>query len=201
METAMSALAAESGASESTGWDEIVRVWEETDAPEGSKVEIVEGIVTVSPPLSEEHTDTAELLHERMYGALPPDCNWGIYQTLGLTCPETGGLFVPDLCVVPRNALRRGTRVHAGEAELVVEVTSKSNANHDRIKKAHGYAVAGVPHYLLLDAWQSGRPTATLYGEPQNGTYRVLVSVEYGERLTLPSPFKLDLDTGIFPLS
>ncbi|WP_346426741.1 Uma2 family endonuclease [Streptomyces sp. CC0208] len=89
----------------------------------------------------------------------------------------------------------------AGEAELVVEVTSKSNANHDRIKKAHGYAVAGVPLYLLPDAWQSGRPTATLYGEPQNGTYRALVSVEYGERLTLPSPFKLDLDTGIFPLS
>jgi Uma2 family endonuclease len=91
--------------------------------------------------------------------------------------------------------------VPAGEAELVVEVTSKSNANHDRIKKAHGYAVAGVPLYLLLDAWQSGRPTATLYGEPQSGTYRVLSSVEYGEELTLPAPFELALDTGIFPLN
>ncbi|MGW2703601.1 Uma2 family endonuclease [Streptomyces sp. NPDC001340] len=197
----MSALSVEPELPGGTGWDEIVRVWEETDAPEGSKVEIIEGVVTVSPPPSEEHNDTAELLHERLYGALPSDCDWGIYQTLGLTCPETGGLFVPDLCVVPRAALRRGTRVHASEAELVVEVTSRSNANHDRIKKAHGYAVAGVPFYLLLDAWQSGRPTATLYGEPQNGTYRVLASVEYGEELTLPTPFKLVLDTGIFPLS
>ncbi|MFF5017728.1 Uma2 family endonuclease [Streptomyces sp. NPDC001165] len=197
----MSALSVEPELPGGTGWDEIVRVWEETDAPEGSKVEIIEGVVTVSPPPSEEHNDTAELLHERLYGALPSDCDWGIYQTLGLTCPETGGLFVPDLCVVPRAALRRGTRVHASEAELVVEVTSRSNANHDRIKKAHGYAVAGVPFYLLLDAWQSGRPTATLYGEPQNGTYRVLASVEYGEELTLPAPFKLVLDTGIFPLS
>ncbi|MFG2886012.1 Uma2 family endonuclease [Streptomyces sp. NPDC048297] len=196
----MSALSVEPELPGGTGWDEIVRVWEETDAPEGSKVEIIEGVVTVSPPPSEEHNDTAELLHERLYGAIPPDSNWGIYQTLGLTCPETGGLFVPDLCVVPRAALRRGTRVHAGEAELVVEVTSRSNANHDRIKKAHGYARAGVPLYLLLDAWQSGRPTATLYGEPQNGTYRVLDSVEYGEELTLPAPFKLVLDTGIFPL-
>ncbi|MFJ5972767.1 Uma2 family endonuclease [Streptomyces sp. NPDC093060] len=197
----MSALSVEPELPGGTGWDEIVRVWEETDAPEGSKVEIIEGVVTVSPPPSEEHNDTAELLHERLYGALPSDCDWGIYQTLGLTCPETGGLFVPDLCVVPRAALRRGTRVHASEAELVVEVTSRSNANHDRIKKAHGYAVAGVPFYLLLDAWQSGRPTATLYGEPQNGTYRVLASVEYGEELRLPAPFKLVLDTGIFPLS
>ncbi|OIJ64184.1 Uma2 family endonuclease [Streptomyces mangrovisoli] len=196
----MSALSAEPESPRGTGWDEIVRVWEETDAPEGSKVEIIEGVITVSPPPSEEHNDTAELLHERLYGAIPPDCNWGIYQTLGLTCPETGGLFIPDLCVVPREALRRGTRVPATEAELVVEVTSPSNANHDRIKKAHGYAVAGVPLYLLLDAWQSGRPTATLYGEPQGGTYRVLASVEYGEELTLPAPFKLVLDTGIFPL-
>lgn len=195
----MSALAAESGSPGNTDWDELVRVWEETDAPEGSKVEIIEGIVTVSPPPSEEHNDTAELVQRRLYTAIPDDR--GVYQTLGLACPETGGLFMPDLCVVPRAALRRGTRVHVGEAELVVEVTSKSNANHDRIKKAHGYAVAGVPLYLLLDAWQSGRPTATLYGEPQNGTYRVLDSVEYGEELTLPEPFKLVLDTGIFPLS
>ncbi|MEU6284853.1 Uma2 family endonuclease [Streptomyces sp. NPDC047028] len=196
----MSALSVESELPEGSGWDEIVRVWEETGAPEGSKVEIIEGIVTVSPPPTEEHNDTTELLHERLYGAIPQGSDWGIYQTLGLLCPETGGLFVPDLCVVPRSALRRKTRVHAGEAELVVEVTSKSNANHDRIKKAHGYAVAGVPFYLLLDAWQSGRPTATLYGEPQKGTYRVLASVEYGEELTLPAPFKLVLDTGILPL-
>jgi Uma2 family endonuclease len=194
----MSALAAESGTPRGTDWAEIVRIWEETDAPEGSKVEIIEGIVTVSPPPSEEHNDTAELVQRHLYTAIPDD--WGVYQTLGLACPETGGLFIPDLCVVPRAALRRGERVPAGEAEMVVEVTSKSNANHDRIKKAHGYAVAGVPLYLLLDAWQSGRPTATLYGEPQSGTYRVLASVEYGEELTLPAPFKLVLDTGIFPL-
>lgn len=197
----MSALSVEPGFPMRAGWDEIVRVWEQTDAPEGSKVEIIEGVVTVSPPPSEEHNDTAELVQERLYGALPSGCGWGVYQTLGLTCPETGNLFIPDLCVVPREALRRGTRVHAGEAELVVEVTSPSNANHDRIKKAHGYAVAGVPLYPLLDACQSGRPTATLYGEPHNGTYRVLDSVEYGGELTLPAPFKLVLDTGIFPMS
>ena len=41
----MSALSAEP----ESGWDEIVRIWEETDAPEGSKVEIIEGVVTVPP--------------------------------------------------------------------------------------------------------------------------------------------------------
>lgn len=33
------------------------------------------------------------------------------------------------------------------------------------------------------------------------GTYRVLDTVEYGEKLTLPEPFGLELDTGIFPVS
>lgn len=55
--------------------------------------------------------------------------------------------------------------------------------------------------FLLLDPWHSGRPTATLYGEPADGTYRVLDAVEYGEKLTLPEPFRLDLDTGLFPVS
>lgn len=84
---------------------------------------------------------------------------------------------------------------------LVVEITSRGNANHDRIAKTHGYAQAGVPLYLLLDPWHDGRPTATLYGEPQSGTYRVLDSVEYGVKLTLPEPFGLTIDTAEFPIS
>ncbi|MFD7166481.1 hypothetical protein [Streptomyces violascens] len=66
--------------------------------------------------------------------------------------------------------------------------------------KAHGYAKSGVPLYLLLDPWHSGRPTAALYGEPEHGTYRVLDMVEYGGKLTLPAPFDLEIDTGSFPV-
>ena len=39
--------------SPATSWDDLVRLWEETDGPEGCKVEIIEGIVTVSPTPSE----------------------------------------------------------------------------------------------------------------------------------------------------
>ncbi|MER6123408.1 Uma2 family endonuclease [Streptomyces sp. NPDC001795] len=190
----MSALSAEP----ESGWDEIVRVWEETDAPEGSKVEIIEGVVTVSPPPSGDHNITAALLQRRLYTQLPE--SWEIFQTLGLELPADQDIFIPDLAVIPVDSVRGRDLVSASEAELVVEVTSRSNANHDRIKKAHGYARAGVPLYLLLDPWHSGRPTATLYGEPESGTYRVLASVEYGEKFTLPAPFNLDLDTSTFPI-
>lgn len=59
----------------------------------------------------------------------------------------------------------------------------------------------GAELFPLLDPRHSGRPTATLYGEPESGTYRVLDTVEYGGGLTLPEPFGVDLDTGVFPVS
>ncbi|WP_342029394.1 Uma2 family endonuclease [Streptomyces wuyuanensis] len=76
----------------------------------------------------------------------------------------------------------------AAAALLVVEITSKSDADHDRIEKLHGYATAGVPLHLLLDSGHSGRPTATLYGQPKNAMYRELDTVEYGEGLRIPAP-------------
>ncbi|MFF8941067.1 hypothetical protein ACF1A5_02090 [Streptomyces sp. NPDC014864] len=39
-------------------WDDLVRFWEEMAWPEVSKVEIIEAIITGSPPPSEEHNDT-----------------------------------------------------------------------------------------------------------------------------------------------
>ncbi len=46
-ETAVSALTVSQDPEQS--WDDLVRFWEEMEWPEGSKVEIIEGIVTVSP--------------------------------------------------------------------------------------------------------------------------------------------------------
>ncbi|GAA2395735.1 hypothetical protein GCM10010420_21590 [Streptomyces glaucosporus] len=80
----MGALTVDPGPGRAHGWDDLVRLWEETDWPEGCKVEI----------------------------------------------------------------------------------TSPSNARHDRISEAAGYARAGVPLYLMVDRWAPGGPTVTLYGEP-----------------------------------
>lgn len=182
------------------GWDDLVRIWEETDAPEGRKVEIIEGIVTVSPTPSRDHNATVSMLQRRLYAVIPED--WEIVQTLGAAVPGRQGLYVPDLLVAAtEDVVGPGHQILASRAKLVVEITSRGNANHDRISKVYGYAQAGVPLYLLLDPWHSGRPTATLYGEPEGSTYRVLETVEYGDKLTLPTPFEVVIDTGVFPVS
>lgn len=194
----MSALAVEHQPPSGDDWDSAVRLWEETDWPEGCKVEIIEGIVTVAPPPVNNHNLIAELVQSRLYAVIPAD--WGVFQTLNLAVPSRRGLYIPDLAVVPRDAVPKGENfAPAAVAELVVEITSKSNAVNDRVAKLKGYAAAGVPLYLLIDPHATGSPTIHLYGEPSDGKYRVLSAAKFGEAFQLPEPVGLTLDTFSWP--
>ncbi|GGV78222.1 hypothetical protein GCM10010228_46230 [Streptomyces massasporeus] len=94
------------------------------------------------------------------------------------------------------------TRVATSSQRLRPDSSSRSRPSRTRrttgSKRAAGYAQAGVPLYLLIDGWAPGGPTITLYGEPQRDVYRVLDAGKFGELITLPEPFGLDLDTGEF---
>ncbi|MEU1147085.1 Uma2 family endonuclease [Streptomyces sp. NPDC005863] len=193
----MSALAVSRWPGQS--WEDLLRLREEMEWPEGSKVEIIDGVITVSPSPANQHNVIAEKVQRRLYSVLPED--WGIYQTLSVSVPLSLGMFIPDLVVVPvAEAGAPGTSISASAAELVVEVTSPSNAHHDRVGKLAGYAAAGVPLYLLIDRWAPGGPKVTLYGEPQDRVYRVLRACKFGEPITLPEPFSLEIDTSAFPV-
>jgi Uma2 family endonuclease len=179
-------------------WDDLVRFWEEMEWPEGSKVEIVEGIITVSPAPAYRHNVIAARIQRRLYSVIPED--WGVFQTLALAVPSRLGMLIPDLVVAPvREHAESDSHIPAAPAELVVEVTSKSNARHDRITKPAAYAAAGIPLYLLVDRWAPDGPTATLYGEPSGDVYRPLSVAKFGESLKLPAPFDVVHDTGEFP--
>ncbi|MFF0791921.1 Uma2 family endonuclease [Streptomyces spiralis] len=180
-------------------WDELVRFWEEMEWPEGSRVEIIEGIITVSPAPAPRHNVIAELIQRRLYSAIPDD--WGIYQTLSIAVPSRLGMLMPDIVVAPRQECAESdSPVPAALAELVVEVTSKSNARHDRISKHAAYATAGIPLYLLVDRWAPDKPTVTLYGEPRGDVYRPLATAKFGEPVKLPAPFDAVIDTSEFPV-
>jgi hypothetical protein len=70
----------------------------------------------------------------------------GGYQTLALSVPSHLGMLIPDLVVtqLPDHS-ESDTHVPAALAELVVEVTSKSDARHDRISKPAAYAPRESP--------------------------------------------------------
>ena len=179
-------------------WDDLVQLWDEMEWPEGSKVEIIEAIITVSPAPAYRHNVIAERIQRRLYSVIPEA--WGVFQTLAIAVPSRLGMLIPDIVVAPvREHAESDSHIPAALAELVVEVTSKSNARHDRITKPAAYAAAGIPLYLLIDRWGPDGPTATLYGEPEGDVYRPLSTAKFGEPLKLPAPFDLVTDTGEFP--
>lgn len=90
------------------------------------------------------------------------------------------------------------TTIPAEHVLLTVEITSRSNADTDRKTKLWGYAHAGVPLYLLIDRSAEGEPTVVLRSEPAEGRYRHQISAPFGEKIALPEPFDLTLDSAEF---
>ncbi|MFL1376225.1 MULTISPECIES: Uma2 family endonuclease [unclassified Nocardiopsis] len=185
---------------ETSRWDYLLGTWRELDVPDGWRAEILDGngVVLVAPP-SDPHNLIASLVHRALVRAIPDDQH--VLQTLGIQIPVVERLFVPDLVVMPDKVMRDPSRTPcpADEAELVVEIVSKSSTGTDRKQKLWGYAHAPVPLYLLIDAWADGGPSVTLYGQPGNGMYHQATSVRFGETIELPEPLGIELDTSLFP--
>jgi Uma2 family endonuclease len=101
----------------------------------------------------------------------------------------------PDLIVVPRNASEYDSgEFYAHGVLLAAEVTSPSNAVDDRRDKVVVYAQGKVPLYLLIDI-EAKPATVTLFSNPSEGQYQSQQTVTLGEKLPLPAPFDITLDT------
>ncbi|MEY9927307.1 Uma2 family endonuclease [Catenulispora sp. GP43] len=184
--------------------------------PEGFRAEIIEGDIVVSPAARFTHNRIAARIAAAFVRAsdADPEFRWEAVPNTGVGEPESKG-WIPDVAIVDN---RRGDE--AAEAGLVVigprdmamavEVTSPSNADHDRepgpqhrrkngnriMSKWTDYASAGVEFYLLVD----GDPRvarAILYFDPNPETsrYESAIAWDLGEPIVLPEPFGLTIDT------
>lgn len=188
-----------------THWDVVLRAWEELDLPEGWRAEIIEGDISIMTPPTDEHGEIIDLIQTLLFKEkLSEDSRIAdstIHQGIEIRVPPVNSLFIPDLVVLPGRLIDRHPEHPAGEAQLVVEVTSKSTAGKDRGPKLRGYARAGVPLYLIVDrcdpATQQGE--ATLFSDPRKGTYNSHTKVPFGKEIHLPAPFDLTIGTGEFP--
>ncbi len=82
---------------------------------------------------------------------------------------------------------------------LVAEVVSASSIRIDRGVKPRACALAGVPFYLLVDRFTDPL-SVTLHSEPGDEGYATITTVGVGEKLHLPDPFGITLDTSALPL-
>jgi Uma2 family endonuclease len=179
-------------------WDGLLQTWRELDVPQGWRAEITEDGITMTPPPSAPHNRIAGILDRTLNRALPD--HLGVYQTLGIAIPTVGRLYIPDVCVVPIDALDKDSEVTGDQVLLAVEITSKRNATHDRKTKTWHYAHGPVPLHLLVDRYDEDGPAVTLYSQPRDGHYQHHVRIPFGESIDLPDPVNLTLNTADFPL-
>ncbi|MGI5138299.1 MULTISPECIES: Uma2 family endonuclease [unclassified Streptomyces] len=78
---------------------------------------------------------------------------------------------------------------------MAVEVTSYDSDTHnrDRVEKPRAYAEVGIPVYLLIDRDYLSVVVHS-HPDPEDG-YRVTHTVKFGEKVALPAPVGIDLDT------
>ncbi|MBT2446281.1 Uma2 family endonuclease [Streptomyces sp. ISL-43] len=156
----------------------------------GDRSEIVEGILTQLTP-SWDHERAAKLVRRQIEGRVD---ELGCVEGSGnLDLPGSANWYVPDIAVVPEDLAQGGSSLLPDQTLLIVEVTSKSNAETDRVVKRKRYAEYGAPLYLLVDRLEK---TVTLFGGPGRLGYTDVDGPHpFGTPVHLPAPFDLDLDT------
>jgi len=154
-------------------------------------IEIVDGMILVSPSASKRHNRLARLLANALDVAAGPDWN-----------ADTD--FDVRLQDVPLNNRRPDVTVYRAETIdvsptrpehvlLVVEVVSPGSETTDRLVKADQYARAGIQFYWRVEQVATGAPLVYTYIlDPATGRYRD--SEVFAGAVKLTAPFFVEVD-------
>lgn len=165
----------------------------EIDPPEGYRVEIIEGMIVMSPTPAPRHAYIVALIRNAVEAALPDSL--GAYENVSCEEPEVD-YYVPDLAVWPRKLMRTETHwaLPGDQCLLAVEVTSPKQGKRD-YWKATGYARSGIPVYLVVDRQ---RQKCVLFTVPGREEYRDRHEIPFGAPVTLPLDTPVIIDTTDF---
>jgi Uma2 family endonuclease len=163
-------------------------------------IEIIEGRLVVSPvPLLWHELVCVWLL--RSFLDVSDAKGWFTDSAGEIKLTPTEDLIEPDLMILRDVASLRNLRKTRplDHVLLVAEVISRSSIRDDRQVKPHACALAGVPLYLLADRFT--KPiTISLFSEPGESGYTKIETVNVGQKLSIPAPFDIALDTSTLPL-
>jgi Uma2 family endonuclease len=178
---------------------------------DGTRVEVIGGEIVVSPAPTTGHNKIVRLIERSLLAAelTDPAFEWRGVQTTDLNLIDIQDGYIPDLMLVNEKVLTEAEdadapHLVATQVELVVEVTSPSNAANDRqppfgrssITKWNGYAEVGIPYYLLVDR-APRTAQIKLYSDPDrsSGAYMHEALWDFGQVIKLPDPFGIEIPT------
>ncbi|MER5886871.1 Uma2 family endonuclease [Streptomyces sp. NPDC001941] len=134
-------------------------------------IEIVDGMVVVSPSASKRHNRLARILANALDAAAGPDWNADTDFDVRLQdVPLTNRR--PDVVVYRADTLDV-TPTRPEHVLLVVEVVSPGSETTDRVVKVDQYAKAGIPFYWRVEQAATGVPIVYTYvRDPATNAYR-----------------------------
>ncbi|GAA2849211.1 hypothetical protein GCM10010517_06530 [Streptosporangium fragile] len=163
------------------------------DRFENHRIEIISGRIVVREMATIAHADVVyQLMSQLMPFAM--EKGWRVYPQAKIFLQAQADRYEPDLVVVPSNPpLWDPSHVHADATLLVAEVVSPSSIRDDHVIKPQACALAGVPLYLVLDAFAN---RFRLLSRPGPEGYAEEATEAFGKPLELPEPWNLTVDTG-----
>lgn len=160
------------------------------ELPDGFRLEIVGGQITVAPAPFGRHAVLVKRIMRAAQDALPP--GYDLYEATTAREPE-GDRYLPDLAAWPERLIDTDAEwvFPAAECAFAVEVTSPGHRRRG-YRKAAGYARAAVPVYLLVDR---RKRECLVYSEPRGEQYRSVRRVKFGDPVELMLSKRVTLDT------
>ncbi|MET7939102.1 Uma2 family endonuclease [Streptomyces sp. NPDC005302] len=156
-------------------------------------IEIVDGMVVVSPSASQRHNRLARILANALDAAAGPDWNADTAFDVRLQdVPLTNRR--PDVVIYRADTIDV-TPTRPEHVLLVAEVVSPGSETTDRIVKVDQYAKAGIAFYWRIEQAATGVPlTYTYVLDPATNSYRT------GDMFTgavkVSAPFTVEIDLG-----
>ncbi|GFE22348.1 Uma2 family endonuclease [Streptomyces libani] len=152
----------------------------------GHRVEILGGVLTVTPPPDPAHAKGLSRLRRPFVAAGLDGGETEVLEGLGLWLPDGPENFaVPDLCVVDADIEDHIIQYECCDPaafRMVLEITS-GNYTNDLRTKVTAYGSARVPVYVIVDRKHERLHVLT---EPMEDGYAVHRIHVAGEKVTLP---------------
>lgn len=175
-------------------FEDMLRIVEELDTPDGYKAELIRGKIVVSPWSKLRDKRVMKSLRLQLEPHAPVGHDVDVAPFL-FTFPVAERGFGPDLHVADEAAFdAEGRHADGAALSLVAELTSASTKDADWLDKVDTYGRV-VPVYLVLDMQVE---EITAFWDPSAKGYRSRTTVPFGKSLHVPAPFDFELDTSGF---
>ncbi|WP_433254171.1 Uma2 family endonuclease [Streptosporangium sp. CA-135522] len=165
---------------------------------DGSRYELIDGSLIVSPAPSFKHQRLGDRLQNLLEDLLPQEMV--AVTATGLLLDSKPGV-IPDLMVVDKAPFEEGADVAQPEwVHLVAEIVSRSTTTTDRKIKPAKYAQAGIPHFWRIEMppfqgqGNDRLPVVFTYSLNEEGDYQLTHRIAAGTVTDLTEPCKLTLD-------